>query len=408
MKAVLLMCGLPGSGKSTWIKENKLEPYSISRDNLRLLYYGPLYNKYGLESMPYASEKLVYEEYMRIVEMRMRNNSFIVLDNTHLKVSSINSIVNLAEYYGYKVFIKVMDTSVTECLRRNKGRESIKFVPEEVIIKMNRDYKNILNELNKLPVGLVNGMSKISSYEFNCDRIPYLKSDTIYIVGDIHGCYNELSKFLDDFESSNDKNKILVFTGDYIDRGPENLKVINKLINISEDNSIESYFIEGNHEKSLYQYSYLRELFSKEFIDKTKPQLDKDPDLKLRLRSFLSKLHTHLLFKSEFTSNLVVCHGGISWDKNVFDGNVFMSPESVIKGSDYPNGDMSKIAEDFNNICSSNSIQFHGHRPVFDENGVISHARTNQSVVNLDGHVDQGGHLLVAKVNNGNITILKY
>jgi predicted kinase len=128
MKAVLLMCGLPGSGKSTWIKENKLEPYSISRDNLRLLYYGPLYNKYGLESMPYASEKLVYEEYMRIVEMRMRNNSFIVLDNTHLKVSSINSIVNLAEYYGYKVFIKVMDTSVTECLRRNKAKEYYKKV----------------------------------------------------------------------------------------------------------------------------------------------------------------------------------------------------------------------------------------------------------------------------------------
>lgn len=207
---------------------------------------------------------------------------------------------------------------------------------------------------------------------------------------------------------SNDKNKILVFTGDYIDRGPENLKVINKLMDISEDSSIESYFIEGNHEKSLYQYSYLRELFSKEFINKTKPQLDKDPDLKLRLRSFLSKFHTHLLFKSEFTSNLIVCHGGISWDKNVFDGNVFMSPESVIKGSDYPNGDMNKIAEDFNDVCNPNSIQFHGHRPIFDESGVISPARTNQSVVNLDGHVDQGGHLLVAKVNNGNITILKY
>ena len=37
MKKLLLLRGAPASGKSTFIKENNLEPYVISSDNLRLM-----------------------------------------------------------------------------------------------------------------------------------------------------------------------------------------------------------------------------------------------------------------------------------------------------------------------------------------------------------------------------------
>lgn len=38
MRILLLMRGVPGSGKSTFIKEQGLEPYTLSADGLRLLY----------------------------------------------------------------------------------------------------------------------------------------------------------------------------------------------------------------------------------------------------------------------------------------------------------------------------------------------------------------------------------
>ena len=40
MKKLLLLRGAPASGKSTFIKENNLEPYVISSDNLRLMVAG--------------------------------------------------------------------------------------------------------------------------------------------------------------------------------------------------------------------------------------------------------------------------------------------------------------------------------------------------------------------------------
>jgi 2',3'-cyclic-nucleotide 3'-phosphodiesterase len=40
MKKLLLLRGAPASGKSTFIKDNNLEPYVISSDNLRLMVAG--------------------------------------------------------------------------------------------------------------------------------------------------------------------------------------------------------------------------------------------------------------------------------------------------------------------------------------------------------------------------------
>ena len=47
MRILLLMRGVPGSGKSTFIKEQGLEPYTLSADPLRLLYASPMVNNAG-------------------------------------------------------------------------------------------------------------------------------------------------------------------------------------------------------------------------------------------------------------------------------------------------------------------------------------------------------------------------
>lgn len=408
------MCGIPGSGKSTWIKDNGLYDYSISKDQLRLQYYGISYDGYGFESMPEVSEKFVYERYMEMVEVRMRNGSFVVLDNTHLKMHTINSIKQLAECYGYNIFIKIMNTPLHECLNRNKDRKGLSSYLRKVIVKMNSNFKSFKENINKdYDIKRIEDLNEISAYDLSKSYIHYKSNDSIYVVGDIHGCYNELDKFLSNYESDLLSSKKLIFTGDFTDRGPENLKVLNKLIELSELNNV--YFIEGNHEMSLREYSYSKSIRSKDFISTTKPQLDTDPDIKIRLRPLLMKLRTHILLSNDFlanidkaTNNVIICHGGISYDYRVLNGEVWRSPRSVIKGSDYPNGDMKDVAEKFHNSCDITSSQIHGHRPVVDENGVIQPAKTNPSVINLDGHVDQGGHLLVAHIQNRKIDILKY
>ena len=38
MRYLFILRGAPGSGKSTWVKENELDSYTISTDTLRLMY----------------------------------------------------------------------------------------------------------------------------------------------------------------------------------------------------------------------------------------------------------------------------------------------------------------------------------------------------------------------------------
>lgn len=82
----------------------------------------------------------------------------------------------------------------------------------------------------------------------------YLELDTdfdhVYAVGDIHGCYDELALLLDhlveDREFSTDD--LIVFIGDYIDRGPASRHVIDLLIGFQQEYPLNSVFLRGNHE----------------------------------------------------------------------------------------------------------------------------------------------------------------
>lgn len=47
MRNLILMRGAPGCGKSTWIKEQGLEDYTLSPDNIRMLIQSPVYNIEG-------------------------------------------------------------------------------------------------------------------------------------------------------------------------------------------------------------------------------------------------------------------------------------------------------------------------------------------------------------------------
>nr|WP_106780696.1 metallophosphoesterase family protein [Lysinibacillus timonensis] len=68
--------------------------------------------------------------------------------------------------------------------------------------------------------------------------------EKVFAIGDIHGNYNLLEKILSKW---NPKEEQLVFLGDYIDRGPDSLKVIRKVIELSKE--YEVITLSGNHEQ---------------------------------------------------------------------------------------------------------------------------------------------------------------
>ena len=76
------------------------------------------------------------------------------------------------------------------------------------------------------------------------------------VIGDIHGCYEELDTLLLSLEDKKEYNKNtdrLIFLGDYIDRGKDSRLVVKRIRELQENND-NVIALMGNHEDMLLDY----------------------------------------------------------------------------------------------------------------------------------------------------------
>lgn len=76
------------------------------------------------------------------------------------------------------------------------------------------------------------------------------------VIGDVHGCYYELRKLLDNLKRNGVYNKQtdkLIFLGDYIDRG-DNSRLVIKFIRKMQKHNKNVIALKGNHEDMLLNY----------------------------------------------------------------------------------------------------------------------------------------------------------
>ena len=71
----------------------------------------------------------------------------------------------------------------------------------------------------------------------------------VYAVGDVHGCLDHLTKLQErirtDAAAAPEKNKTIVYLGDYVDRGPRCREVVDLLLRPME--GFKTVFLRGNH-----------------------------------------------------------------------------------------------------------------------------------------------------------------
>lgn len=81
----------------------------------------------------------------------------------------------------------------------------------------------------------------------------------IYAVGDIHGCYDALVELLaaiarDQREHASSLRPVLVFLGDYVDRGPNTAQVLSTLVWLIRNSAFEVHALMGNHERTMLDF----------------------------------------------------------------------------------------------------------------------------------------------------------
>lgn len=137
-KQLRIMVGLPGSGKSAWVKQEtaRLEDdgyttAAVSRDAIRfsMLQDGEDY---------FAHETAVYDEFVRqINECLQVGINFVFVDATHLSRGSRAKLLNrIAPDCHTRLVFDIIDTPLSVCLKRNAKREGRARVPDATLKSM--------------------------------------------------------------------------------------------------------------------------------------------------------------------------------------------------------------------------------------------------------------------------------
>ena len=378
MRTLLLLRGIQASGKSTWIKENNLEPYTLSADNIRLNIANPVLTEDGSYEISQKYNKVTWELLYKYLEMRMQNGDFTIIDATHSDLKLLNKYKDLASTYKYTMYCLEFDVPLEEALKRNKERDNYKYVPERVI---ERTYETIKNN-EKLPSALkkIESIDEIINF-YTADVNQYEK---VVIIGDIHSCAEPLKEVLKDFN----EETLYIFVGDYFDRGIQPVETFNIMLDLLEKPNV--ILIEGNHEeKSMKKFIYDEEKYTKSFEETTLLPLLKEYDVDY-VRASLKKIYKKLrqCFAFEFRGKKFLCtHGGLPLVPKL----ALVSAKEMIHGVGKYETEIGEIySENYKKGLCQGFIQVHGHRGVND--GQFSYC--------LEDRVEFGGELKVLTIDN--------
>lgn len=380
MRTLLLLRGSAGCGKSLWIETHHLENYTISADKIRLLYSAPIFSVPGKEQINQTNNGRVWKLLFELLEIRMEKGEFVVIDATNSRVSEINQYKSLCEKYRYKAFcVDFTDIPAELAKARNRMRPEAKQVPGEVIDEMYARFKE-----QKIPpwVTIIKPNKLNDIWEKQIDLNHYKK---IHHIGDIHGCYTPLIKYFSE-NGGIKEDEFYIFCGDYLDRGKENVEVVNFLLSIYRRPNV--CLLEGNHEKHLWNWINNKTANSKEFEHRTKIVLEDAEIDKKRIRKLFNEIKSCLYYTYSGNSYLVT-HGGLSVNpKNL----TLVSTEQLIHGIG-SHADAAEVARSFACNAAENCYQIHGHRNP-DNLPICVHDRT----YNLEGKVEFDGCLRCLQV----------
>ncbi|HII80837.1 MAG TPA: serine/threonine protein phosphatase [Methanosarcina sp.] len=348
MRYLVFLRGIPGSGKSTFIKENGLEPYTISSDDVRLLIKPPVLSVTGQTITSQKINRRVWGLIYSLIKSRIEEGEFTILDATNAENADMAKYRPLVKAYRYEAFcVDFSDVPLELAKQRNRKRPAYEIVPEAVI----EDMYSIISRQS-----VPSFVTVIKPHEFH-KKLQYRVPDfsnyrRIHHIGDINGSYTALMTYLTCGLTNND---LYIFLGDYTGRGNENTRVIKFLFSVMcRDNVV---LLEGDNEKYICGPAAGEE--QTEFADTFRPMRELEKaGITLSNALELYRKTVPCIYYRFHNKSVLVTHGGLS---NLPENLVFAGTEQMINGVGEPE-DASLVAESFNKNTNKNTYQIHGHR----------------------------------------------
>lgn len=400
MKNIVIIRGPQGSGKSSLVRELGLEGHHLSFDKVREVVAGDTFNIDGMMTIPQQHNALVWSMTHESLKRRMETGETILFEGTLPTAQDIKKITDLARHHDYAVMIvDFYNARTAQVIAADKLRPERSRVGE---FKILRTYEEGWNtELPKhIPVAYVNDIEDTSAAKVAV--MSFLMRDTtphnvshyraVVHIGDLQGTLHPLVDPASPLADGIKDDVLYIFCGDLFDRGLENDLVARWwLVNaVGRTNVI---LVGGNHEDHVENAAAGRPGVSREWADRTWPQLEAAGITRADLQT-ITKQIVPLFHYNWNGTEVLVTHGGLS----KFPTALHLIPEAILRRGNghYGHGIDAMWSENEQARFDADPLatprfQVHGHR---NSKMLPTHAAPYS--FNLEAQVEFGGHMRFA------------
>ena len=385
MKVVYFLSAMPGTGKSTFIRDNGLEAHTLSLDTMRHVYAGAITDYDGNLVLSNSREDFVFGKFMEALDSRLQLGGTLFIDNLNPDQKSIDSYLDIIKKYDYDYkVIKFPLQHIDFYYMRNQQREQYKQLPKEAI---DRNYVTFTAANFNSTTKIVTPEQAVKEIFAKADDllIDLNQYNKIHFIGDLQGSFYPIKKYFEQ-EGGLKKNEFYLFVGDSIDRGIENDKCFHFIKKYMEYENV--LLLAGNHEKHLYNYSH--ELYTPpdEFMHNTLPQLIKAGITSEDMKNVYRHLELYSFMQYD-DKKIMATHAGLT-AVPVYPR--LLTADEYMRGFGPYSYDVDGKFEEMN--TDNEWFQVHGHRNQH-KLGFESYKKSFA----LEADVEYGGSLPVLRLN---------
>jgi protein phosphatase len=318
--AVVALIGPSGSGKSSFARKHFRPTEILSSDFCRGLVSD--------DENSQAATNDAFEVLHFIASKRLTAGKLVVIDATNVQGEARKPIIALARQFHCIPVAIVFDLPEKLCHERNRNRPERDFGPH-VVRQQSQQLRRSLRNLQRegfRRVHVLHSPEEVDAAEIVREPLwNNLKHEhgPFDIVGDVHGCFDELVELLTQLGCSVEKQpnsagslaysvkppegRKIVFLGDLVDRGPKIPEVLRLVMSMVQAGT--ALCVPGNHDVKLMRKIRGKDVQITHGLADSLQQLDKEsPEFRAQVSDFLDELVSHYVLDE---GKLVVAHAGM-------------------------------------------------------------------------------------------------
>ena len=372
--ALVLLVGASGTGKSSFAAKHFLPTEVISSDRMR--------GWVADDETDQSATGDAFDVLRYVTEKRLKARRFTVIDATNVQPEARRGLIALAKKWHALAVAIVFDLPEAIAIERNAARPDRQFGAGPVK-RQTQALKRSMGKMKREGLRFVHrlrSVEEIDAVEIVRTRLwTDRRGETgpFDIIGDVHGCCDELETLLDElgYAVSWDGKSVTVtppegrraiFVGDLVDRGPRSPDALRIAKHMVEAGT--GLCVLGNHDDKLKRHLSGRNVKQTHGLAETVEQFaGEPPEFAAEMREWLDGLISHYVLDG---GKLVVAHAGI---KEAMQGRASGAIRSFCMYGE-TTGEIDEfglpVRSDWAADYKGNAKVVYGHTPVVEANWV--------------------------------------